>query len=53
MMNWHGLRGFSGGGLAVSALNLVVVEMNTILWAWLAVNVVLFLVSNYKIWKGK
>jgi len=53
MMNWHHIRGFSIGCVAVSALNLVIAEMDTILWAWLAIHAVLFLVSSYKIWKRK
>ena len=52
-MSWHHIRGFSIGCLAVSATNLVFVEMNTILWGWLIVNGALILVSSYKIWRSK
>lgn len=53
MTFWHKIRGFSIGCLIVSAFNLMVVEMNVVLWIFLTVNVGLFLVSTYKIWKGK
>ncbi len=55
MTFWYGVRGFSIGCLAVSALNLVTLGlgMNRILWGWLIVNVTVILVSSYKIWKGK
>ena len=52
-MNWHIVKGITGGSFAVSCLNVLVMNMTPPLWALFVVSGVLFLVSNYKIWRKK
>ncbi len=50
-MNWQVVRGLTGGSFVVSVLNVFVVNMTPLLWAWFAVSGSLFFVSSYKIRK--
>ncbi len=52
-LNWHIVKGITGGSFAVSILNVFVMKMPPILWALFVVSGSLFLVSSYKIWRKK
>ena len=46
---WSGVRGFTGGCVAVSLVSIVVTNMHPLLWIWFFVNLLVFGLSVYKL----
>lgn len=46
---WSGVRGFTGGCVAVSLVSIVATDMHPILWAWFLVNLAGLGLSVYKL----
>lgn len=52
MYRWSGVLGFSAGCIIVSSITAVATDMHPVLWGWFLLNVGLFSIASYKIWRS-
>lgn len=49
---WYGVLGFTAGCILVSSITAVATDMHPVLWGWFLLNMGLFSIASYKIWRS-